>query len=156
MRRGILIDPSAAEAMSCAASQSLPHETGGILVGHYEDKSLVVTHAIVIQADVLSRDRYTRDDLQANAALKMYLQGREQEDPGGYLGEWHSHPGPSGISSIDTSAIRGLAKEVDTDIALIIISPRQGDRLAGALTSRNRKGRITSSRAVITMIPSTH
>lgn len=156
MGRGIFIHPSAAEAMSGAASKSLPHETGGILVGHYEDRSLVITHAIVIQTVVLSTDRYIRDDLQANAALKMYLQGREPEDPAGYLGEWHSHPGRSGISSIDARAIRGLAKEVNTDIALIIIWPRHGARLAGAVTSRNRTGRITSSRVVITMIPSTH
>ena len=142
--------------MSGAASQSLPHETGGILVGHYEDRSLVITHAIVILTDVVSTDRYIRDGLQANAALKMYLQGREPDDPAGYLGEWHSPPGSSGMSSIDVRAICEVAKEVNTDIALVITLPGHGARLTGAVTSRSRTGRITSSRVAITVIPPTH
>ena len=153
MRRRLLVQQSAVATMVRTAAAALPLEAGGILVGHHEDDAIVVTHALVIRALYATRTRYTRDAVEANRALQQMMGTREQGDPAGYVGEWHSHPGSSGISSVDTRSIREVAGALDNPVALIVVFPTEGDRMAGAVSARTRSGRVVHQRATVHVVP---
>lgn len=152
MRTRLLVQSSAADTMVRSAASALPLETGGILVGHHEDDSIVVTHALVIPAASSTSTRYTRDAKEANRALEQMIHAREPGDPAGYVGEWHSHPGSSGISSIDTQSIREVASALDNPIALIVVFPTRGGRTYGAMAARTRSGRVTHQKASVQLV----
>lgn len=42
--------------------------------------------------------------------------------PVGYVGEWHTHPGPVGPSGIDMSTITATALEATDAIALVVVA----------------------------------
>lgn len=62
----------------------------------------------------------------ADVSLQKYLS--ETADARlGYVGEWHSHPAPVGLSETDAHALRTLARQARHPIALIVvIADREG------------------------------
>lgn len=153
MKRRLLIQRSTVANMVRSAEAALPLETGGILVGHLEDDALVITHALVIRAVYATKTRYTRDAVEANRALEQMISTREQGDPAGYVGEWHSHPGSSGISSVDTRSIREVAGALKNPVALVVVFPTRGGRAVGVVAARTRSGRVFHQRAAIHVVP---
>jgi integrative and conjugative element protein (TIGR02256 family) len=147
-----VVQSSAAETMVRSAATALPLETGGILVGHHEDHAIVVTHALVIPAASATSTRYTRDAKEANRTLDRMISAREPGDPAGYVGEWHSHPGSSGISSTDAQSLREVAGALDTPIALIVVFPTRAGRTDGAIAARTRSGRVAHRKAAIQVV----
>lgn len=137
------------EVIASATALQLPRETGGILLGYWEDANVVVTHAFVVDGQGASTHRYVRDDVAANTLLAAFLAEREGDDPTGYVGEWHSHPAPSGPSSTDVAAMQATAREHDGPIALLVYSPGGSDPFFGLITRRQRWGRITSKAATV-------
>lgn len=148
----ILIHAGTAEVIRRAAEKSIPEEIGGILVGHYEDAALVVTHAIVLPPTEASSNRYVRRDQRANETLQEYLRSREADDPAGYVGEWHSHPGPAGPSSIDLVAMRDLASIVGKPVALLVIRPIHHPILTGVVARPLSPKRARTHKAEIVLV----
>ncbi|MFJ8221354.1 SAVED domain-containing protein [Streptomyces griseus] len=140
---------AAYEVIASATAQQLPRETGGILLGYQEDANVVVTHALVVDEQGASTHRYVRDDVKANALLAEFLAPRADDDPTGYVGEWHSHPAPSGPSPTDLAAMRAMAREYDGPIALLVYAPGGTDPFSGLITRRQRWGRVTGKVATI-------
>ncbi len=123
------------------AARAVPRtETGGILVGHREDGILVVTHALIVPAPIPAGDRYVRLDEPAGLLLRDFLDQREESDPAGYVGEWHSHPGASGPSAIDRRVIHDLTLAVGDGLALIVVRPNHNPRLVGRVGTIHRGG----------------
>jgi proteasome lid subunit RPN8/RPN11 len=149
VRRCIWVSADAASTMYQAAHAGAARETGGILVGYREPKQIVVTHALHLPPVHGQSDRYTRDETAANLALGLYLEGRESDDPEGYVGEWHSHPGPSGPSPIDLKAVREIADLLGDSVALIVVRVTRWRRLAGIIAGVSRVGRSFSRPAVV-------
>lgn len=119
------------EVIASATAQHLPRETGGILLGYREDANVVVTQALVVDGQGASTHKYVRDDVTANALLAAFLAPRAGDDPTGYVGEWHSHPAPSGPSPTDVAAMRAMAREHDGPIALLVYAPGGTDPFSG-------------------------
>ncbi len=73
-----------------------PHETGGILIGHYDDNQKVATVTNIFGPSDSKRELYTfeRGTRGIKGALKR--SGKLNH----YLGEWHSHPNNSAFPSI--------------------------------------------------------
>ncbi|MFF1693325.1 SAVED domain-containing protein [Streptomyces sp. NPDC058257] len=140
---------AAYEVIASATAQQLPRETGGILLGYQEDANVVVTHALMVNGQGASTHRYVRDDIKANTLLAGFLAERSDDDPTGYVGEWHSHPAPSGPSPTDLAAMRAMAREHDGPIALIVYAPGGTDPFSGLTTRRQRWGRVTSKAATV-------
>ncbi|MYV59515.1 SAVED domain-containing protein [Streptomyces sp. SID4931] len=140
---------AAYEVIASATAQQLPRETGGILLGYQEDANVVVTHALVVDEQGASTHRYVRDDVKANTLLAEFLAPRADDDPTGYVGEWHSHPAPSGPSPTDLAAMRAMAREYDGPIALLVYAPGGTDPFSGLITRRQRWGRVTGKAATI-------
>ncbi len=140
---------AAYEVIASATARQLPRETGGILLGYQEDANVTVTHALVVDGQGASTHRYVRDDVKANALLAEFLAQRADDDPTGYVGEWHSHPAPSGPSPTDVAAMRATAREHDGPITLLVYAPGGADPFFGLITRRQRWRRITSKAATV-------
>ncbi|GAA1357705.1 SAVED domain-containing protein [Streptomyces beijiangensis] len=140
---------AAYEVMASATAQQLPREAGGILLGYQEDANVVVTHALVVDGQGASTHRYVRDDVKANTLLTEFLALRADDDPTGYVGEWHSHPAPSGPSPTDLAAMRAMAREHDGPIALLVYAPGGTDPFSGLIARRQRWGPVTGKTATV-------
>ena len=105
--------PQAIAKLSTFAQAALPLETGGILLGWYEHDDIHVADVVVVDDPSATATSYRRGREEGNMALATYMKSGPVDSPIGYVGEWHSHPGPSGPSPLDTSsfiAITGTAK----------------------------------------------
>lgn len=139
------------ETIASETANHLPRETGGILLGYQENRTIVATHALVVEGQGTTNDRYVRDDVRANKLLKEFLEQRADGDPIGYVGEWHSHPSPSGPSPIDHVAMRATAKDSSNPIALLVFAPGETDAFFGLIARRQRFGRATTKEATISL-----
>lgn len=132
-------------------AKHLPAETGGVLLGYREDADVIVTHALVVGGKPASTNRYMRDDVKANELLRAFLKERADDDPTGYIGEWHSHPAPCGPSPTDVSAIRATAKSSDAAIALLVHIPSSPTAFSGIIAARHRLGRVSTRAATVSL-----
>lgn len=121
----VLIPSSLLDAMMNFAGAALPNETGGTLVGHYEEgDSVALVEQVLGVRYGAERDvaRFFRppDDVDGQLAEIFHAsEGRTH-----YLGEWHTHPGSSPTPSrIDCRTMRELARSpsVASDTPLLMI-----------------------------------
>lgn len=141
------------ETIASETAKRLPLETGGILLGYREIDSVVITHALVVDDGGATKDRYVRDDGRANERLAEFLSDRSGDDPIGYVGEWHSHPAPSGPSPLDRNAMRAAAKAAHGPVALLIYTPAGTGAYFGLIARRQRLGRVATRDANVTFPP---
>ncbi|RAX44912.1 hypothetical protein DQ354_12430 [Arthrobacter sp. AQ5-06] len=146
-RGNIFLQPHARDTITAESAQALPLESGGILLGYREDQNIVVTNALTVQSATATTYKYIRDDIVANRKLREFLSTRSSEDPVGYVGEWHSHPKPSGPSATDIKAIKSTAKASGGSVALVVCSPTNEPRFHGVIATRQRFGRISTEEA---------
>jgi hypothetical protein len=144
---------AAHELIATETAERWPNEAGGILLGYWADANVVVTHALVVDGHPAATDRYIRDDVKANALLAEFLATRADDDPTGYVGEWHSHSAPSGPSPTDVAAMRAIAKTSDGPIALLVHVPSRNDPFFGLVAQRQRLGRVTTKRVTVSLPP---
>lgn len=138
------------ETIASETAKRLPLETGGILLGYREVDNVVITHALVVDGGGATKDRYVRDDVRANEHLAEFLADRAEDDPIGYVGEWHSHPAPSGPSTIDRNAMRAAAKATEGSVALLVFTPGDTGAYFGLIARRQRLGRVVTRDAHVT------
>jgi hypothetical protein len=140
------------QTIATETAKHLPRETGGILVGYHEDSTIVATHALVVDGHGTT-NRYVRDDVSANVVLTEFLAQRADDDPTGYIGEWHSHPSPSGPSPMDHAAMRATAKVSASPIALLVYAPGGPGQFFGLVARRQRLGRTATRKASVSLPP---
>lgn len=141
------------ETIASETAHRLPRETGGVLLGYQENGTIVATHALVVEGQGTTTNRYVRDDVRANRLLKEFLDQRADDDPTGYIGEWHSHPSPSDPSPVDHEAMRAIAKISSNPIALLVFAPGETDTFFGLIARRKRFGCATTKGATISLPP---
>lgn len=151
-RINLLVD--AYETIAFEAANHLPRETGGILLGYQDNGTIVATHALVVEGQGATTNRYVRDDIRADELLQEFLDQRADDDPIGYVGEWHSHPSPSGPSTVDHAAMRATAKVSSNPIALLVFAPGATGAFFGLIARRQRFGKTTTKEAVVSVPPS--
>lgn len=150
----IVLRKDAYETITAETAKHLPMETGGILLGYREGVNVVVTHALVVSGQGASPIKYVRNDVRANAILTGFLAERAEDDPTGYIGEWHSHPASCGPSPTDVAAMRATAKTSDDPIALLVHAPGGDDAFFGLIAGRQRFGRTALKEATVSLPPS--
>jgi len=95
-------------------SMSWPNETGGILVGYYNQRrdTAVLTQLPPTPSDSLSsRARFVRG-LRGLQQLLARLWHQSPERREYYLGEWHYHPGQAPVPSPrDEAQMRAIAED---------------------------------------------
>lgn len=139
------------ETIVSETAKRLPMETGGILLGYREDVNMVVTHALVVGCENATHTRYIRNDAKANALLAEFLAERAEDDPTGYIGEWHSHPAPQGPSQIDLGALRETAKTSNGPIVLVIHAIGGDKPFFGRIARRQFFGRTAVKEAMVSL-----
>ncbi|GAB4085939.1 hypothetical protein GCM10028784_25690 [Myceligenerans cantabricum] len=144
---------AALDLIASETAQRWPREAGGILLGYREDNTVVVTHALVIDGQPATTDRYIRDDVKANALLADFLATRADDDPTGYVGEWHSHSAPTAPSPTDLAAMRAIARTSENPIALLVHVPSHTAPFFGLVAQRQRLGRVTTKNATVSLPP---
>ena len=97
----------AALAIKSAASDALPFEAGGILIGVKAEGRPLILAAISVPSQETRRNAYKLPKDARPASVALY---REVEPRAGYLGDWHSHPAEVGPSGIDISSMRSLGR----------------------------------------------
>ncbi|MFI7524011.1 Mov34/MPN/PAD-1 family protein [Nocardia salmonicida] len=148
-RYRIELGTRAFEHISALAMQARPAETGGILLGYRQDDLYVVTHALAIDTDSSSAHHYVRDDRRANTVLAQFLADREDDDPIGYIGEWHTHTAAHGPSRLDHRTMAAIARISSQPVSLIVHAVDHSDVLFGVIAKRRRFGRITTDAVAV-------
>lgn len=123
------------ETIAASTARALPNEAGGILLGYRNDSDFIVTKALQIKGDA-TRSSFIRDDVEANRLLAEFLEARDPSDPVGYIGEWHSHPGPVGASPRDLDSIRAIAKQHPDPLILLVYSAGAPWSYSGRIAQR--------------------
>ena len=108
-----------------AASNAMPLETGGILVGCEVHGRITITSAIEIPDHNARIDKYT----VAQGTTGPAVQGAQEVDPRvGYVGEWHTHPESSRPSITDLTTMLNLAQEPDiSNPVLLLVGPTSAE-----------------------------
>ena len=136
MTAGILIARAALDIVLTAGDESLPLETGGILLGFRASDVIVATRALVVPDPRSSRHSYL---LHGRRAQTLMATARN-ETPAvvGYVGEWHTHPADVPPSRTDERALGAAARTAAGPIALVVPAyPASGPpRLHGLVALR--------------------
>ncbi len=115
----VRIHDDATSSIHACAEQSRQRETGGLLLGWWETDAIVVRHAIEVSDPEATATSWTREEHRSTAALATALE--QFEHPWlGYVGDWHTHPAPSGASSTDRRSIRRASRGYGHPLVLIV------------------------------------
>ena len=111
------------QEMRAAADAAAPKETGGLLLGWWDEHGdVVVRHAIEVEDRWATRTSWTRRESRARRALAVALQ--ELDHPLlGYVGDWHVHPLQCGASGRDHASIVKTSRQYDQAIIMIVRLP---------------------------------
>lgn len=100
---------------------ALPDETGGILIGWRERRTVVVSRVLVVPDLDAAIAHYTLNHDAAQAALDRHRRDHPDEAEG-YVGDWHSHPEPQPPSPLDRRSISEAAAQLELPIAMLVIA----------------------------------
>jgi len=108
------------DAITAAANVEPMRETGGVLLGWRHERGVYLHDALVVPDSRARHSFYRRRHKLASVVLDAALAELPEGSPVGYVGEWHTHPAPSGPSWIDRREIRRISKQTDAPIGLLV------------------------------------
>ncbi len=122
----VVVASDATDLIAERAEQTAPKETGGLLLGWWEDTTVIVGHAVEVPDPEATTNTWTRLEDAAQATLEAAL--RDLGHPWlGYVGDWHSHPAMLDASSTDELSLCRASSQYAKPLALLIHRP--GGRL---------------------------
>jgi integrative and conjugative element protein (TIGR02256 family) len=101
-------------ALTAEACNAFPKETGGLLMGHWQDGTALITHVIGPGPHADHKvDAFTPDrDWQYGEIDKLFSASRGSIE---YLGDWHTHPeGISFPSETDIVLLKSIASSPES------------------------------------------
>jgi integrative and conjugative element protein (TIGR02256 family) len=101
----VALHPDARRTIDAAANGAAPAETGGLLLGWWEDRQVVVRAAVEVVDRSASSNSWTRREEHAQRALDRAIATFDHPWIG-YVGDWHSHPSTCDASHQDLASIR--------------------------------------------------
>jgi hypothetical protein len=116
------LGPDVQEKLAGLAQAALPLETGGILLGWYNDADIQVVDAIVVDDPCATATSYHRGREQGNEALAAFLNSQGVGSPVGYVGEWHSHTGAVGPSALDAFSFASITRAAKRPLVLVVMA----------------------------------
>ncbi len=140
-RCGLLLDDGIETELHVLSELAHPKETGGLLLGWWQNAVPVVGAVIEVPDPAAGLNRWTRDEFSATRALELVR--RTYPAHVGYVGEWHSHHADIGPSPQDLRAIRRVSRQFDD--ALVLAVARRRGRIDTRLAHR---GRLTTVAAL--------
>lgn len=107
------------EKMRSISDASMPNETGGLLLGWWEDNHVHVEDILEVKDKSASSVSWIRRERASQKTLKKYI-NESNGSPVGYVGDWHSHTSRIGASSIDIQSIKQASSQYSKPLALIV------------------------------------
>jgi len=130
--------------IGAAAVAAEPFETGGLLLGWWEEGVVVVRYAIEVLDQAATSSGWTRSEVQSQAALDSALD-LHQHPWLGYIGDWHTHPAPCGPSDQDERSIRRASRSYPEPLLLLV--RRSDGQLDARAAHSGRKTRVVLTEA---------
>lgn len=127
----------AASALTTAAAAAHPRETGGVLLGWWDDGRVIVRDAVEVVDPAATSHSWSREHDRAQRALEAALTVRDHPWLG-YVGDWHSHPAESGPSGQDRLSIRNASRQYEHPVVLLVHRPNGTVDVAAAHRGRER------------------
>lgn len=128
-----------------AAARAHPWETGGILLGWWEEPAVLVELAVEVPDPGATGHSWTRHERAAQRALDEAV--RAAEHPWlGYVGDWHTHPAACGVSPDDVSAIRRASRQYGRPLVLLVHLAGGAFDTRAARAGRSRKIMMSNSK----------
>ena len=114
----VLWDEGLADKLKRIRAESLPNETGGVILGYFDQKRKAIHVVDVLSAptdSVASQAGFTRGAIGVREAIERAA--ALTANIVGYLGEWHSHPRHSSAtpSATDADLLAYLAETLAMD-----------------------------------------
>lgn len=88
------------------ATDALPHETGGIVLGCLTATGVWITTFAEVQS---KSPHLTRCLIPAGSTHPIVDQAHAADPRVGYLGDWHTHPVDTNASNVDLATLQDLA-----------------------------------------------
>lgn len=106
----VVLSRAVLRRMEREADRDFPHESGGILIGHVDDETVVVKALSTSGPKARSGPgSFLRDGDRAQDTLYSAVASSRGRDD--YLGEWHSHPANVGASPRDRSSMVEVSRD---------------------------------------------
>lgn len=104
------------------AQPAAPRERGGLLLGWWDNGDIVIQRITEVDDPTATLTSWTRHQ---NAAQHNLNQARAElgDSLTGYVGDWHTHPTPNGISPTDEAALCRASRQYTEPIALLVAVP---------------------------------
>lgn len=127
----VRVRPAAAAKLHNIAKQAMPQETGGLLLGWWDGRNIIVEDCTEVVDDHATRNSWVRHEQPAQKSLDAILTDSKMS-PIGYVGEWHSHPAVQGASSTDLSSLRQSSVLHEKPLVMIVRLPNESFDLHAA------------------------
>ena len=102
--------PGAIASIQAEAAKQHPTETGGVLLGYYDQNFRLATVTTATPPPADSRHGRTNFERGTMGLNEILIWAKEQDPPCYYLGEWHTHPASSAkASSVDVRQMNWFA-----------------------------------------------
>jgi proteasome lid subunit RPN8/RPN11 len=109
-------------ALSLHASNAMPNEAGGILIGLRTDDGIHIADVVNVPSGHPEHARYISREQDREAALQRHMSAEPYDSPFGYVGMWHSHPAPVGPSPRDRATFMCASRSAPDALALIVVA----------------------------------
>lgn len=102
-RQCLVLSPEAVAVIQEQTQRKHPHETGGILVGYYDESYRLATAVLATPPPPDSKHGPTTFERGVQGIKELLADCKAQNPSLHYLGEWHTHPknrpSPSGVDT---------------------------------------------------------
>lgn len=144
----IRIGDAAVTTINTASERSAPYETGGLLLGWWEEGSIVIADALEVVDTAATASSWSRREAHAQTTLDRFLADNES-DHLGYVGDWHSHPAPIGASGTDLASLARASLQYERPLALVVRLPNGSTDTRAAVHGRLLKVYVENQTAMI-------
>jgi integrative and conjugative element protein (TIGR02256 family) len=140
-RVSVALHPDARRTINAAANGAAPSETGGLLLGWWEDRHVVVRAAVEVADPSASSNSWTRRKENAQRALDHAIATFDHPWIG-YVGDWHSHPSTCDASHQDLASIRQASLSYPNPLILLVHRPDGQLDVRAAARGRLRRATV--------------
>jgi integrative and conjugative element protein (TIGR02256 family) len=115
----VRVHDAAVAVIQEAAERAAPTETGGILLGWWEDGMIMIDGAVEVVDQSATGTSWTRRQTEAQHLLDSATSNSDNTNLG-YVGDWHCHPALVGASSTDLHSLARSSAQYEKPLALIV------------------------------------
>ena len=142
----IALRAEAEAKLHAAANHTAPNETGGILLGWWDGRTIIIEDVAEVTDAEATSHSWTRHENRAQEALDTIL-AQSSNPLLGYIGDWHSHPAICNASSVDIASLQRASKQYGQPLLLIVRLPNSKLDIHAAQKGKLRQANLDTNYA---------